>query len=289
MERILLIGSQGMLGRDLLPRLQEVFFPGVPGTEGVVAWDIGEIDIRQENETVEKIAALRPAVVVNAAAYTDVDGCEANPELAFAVNAEGVRHVALGAARCGARMVHLSTDYVFGGRGTRPCSEDDPASPVSVYGRSKWQGEVCLRETHDDHLIVRTQWLYGRHGKNFIAAILRQARERKTLSIVDDQTGSPTWTVDLSEAIVALLRRGARGTFHAANSGACTWYAFGKEILRLSGLEGIEVVPITSAALNRPAPRPAYSVLDTAKLARETGRPMRPWAEALREYLGEPS
>jgi dTDP-4-dehydrorhamnose reductase len=282
MNRILVIGAKGMLGRDLMKKFQLSF----PGDE-VLGWDIDEIDIRREQDTVTKIERVRPEVVINLAAYTDVDGCESNEQEAFAVNADGMKHIALGVRRCGARVVYLSTDYVFDGRKKEPYHEDDPPNPISVYGRSKWKGEQYVLDLAGDGVIIRTQWLYGRHGKNFVSAILRQAREKKTLSIVNDQIGSPTYTIDLSRAISRLVRKRAAGIFHVTNSGSCSWYDFGQAILKLSGIEGVEVLPITSDQLARKAPRPPYSVLNTDRFTRETGESLRPWAEALKDFLSE--
>jgi dTDP-4-dehydrorhamnose reductase len=280
MGRILVIGAKGMLGRDLMEVLRSSF-----PTDEVIGWDIEEIDIRVEKGTVEKIENLKPRTVINVAAYTDVDGCESNEAMALAINAEGMRHVALGASRCRAKVVYLSTDYVFDGMKKEPYVEEDLPHPFNAYGRSKLKGEEYVQGAVKDGLIVRTQWLYGKHGKNFVAAILRQAKEKKVLSIVNDQTGSPTYTRDLSRAISVLLRQEARGVFHVTNSGQCTWYTFGREILKLSGIEGVEVFPISSEELGRPAPRPSYSVLDCEKLRVETGMELRPWSEALKEYL----
>jgi dTDP-4-dehydrorhamnose reductase len=269
-----------MLGRDLVEVLRPSF-----RIDDVVEWDIDEINIQEEKSTVDKIAALAPRIVINAAAYTDVDGCEQHTERAFAVNAEGVRHVALGAVKCGAKVVYLSTDYIFDGKKGIPYVENDPPNPLSVYGRSKLRGEAYVQELTKDGLIVRTQWLYGKHGKNFVNAILRQAREKGVLSVVHDQVGSPTYTVDLSRGISQLVERDARGVFHVTNSGPCSWYDYARMILELSGIKGVEVHPISSEALGRPAQRPSYSVLDTGKFKRETGAALRPWFEALKEYL----
>jgi len=280
MSRILVIGAQGMLGRDLVEALRSSFRGGE-----VVGWDIDEIDIQEEKGTVAKIENLRPRIVINVAAYTDVDGCELHKERAFAINAEGMRHVALGAVRCGARVVYLSTDYIFDGKKGKPYVEDDLPNPMNVYGRSKLKGEEYVLELAREALIVRTQWLYGRHGNNFVDVILRQAREKEGLSVVNDQTGLPTYTVDLSKAISLLIERNARGVFHVANSDPCTWYDYAKIILELSGIKGMKVIPITSKELGRLAPRPSYSVLDTQKFQRETGMTLRPWPEALEDYL----
>ena len=280
MKRILVIGSKGMLGRDLVEALR-FFLRDIE----VFGWDVDEIDITEEDKTVAKIESLHPGMVINVAAYTDVDGCELHEEKAFAINAEGMRHVALGAGGCGAKVVYLSTDYIFDGKKEKPYLEDDPPHPLSVYGRSKLKGEEYVQELAKDALVVRTQWLYGKYGNNFVASILRQAREKEVLSVVDDQIGSPTYTVDLSKALSLLIQHGARGVFHVANSDFCTWYDYAQRILTLSGVRGVRVLPISSKELSRPAPRPSYSVLDTQKLKRETGITLRPWFEALKDYL----
>ncbi len=285
MRRILVVGAKGMLGRDLVKVLYSTFRTDKHSNWEVLEWDIDEIDIREEKRTVTKIESFRPEIVINVAGYTDVDGCELNEEKAFAVNAEGMKHVALGALRCRAKVVYLSTDYIFDGKKREPYLEDDPPNPLSVYGRSKWKGEQYVRELVEDALIVRTQWLYGRNGNNFVTSILRQVREKKVLSIVNDQIGSPTYTVDLSEAISVLLQYDARGVFHVANSDLCTWYTFGQAILKLSGMERVKVIPISSKELGRPAVRPPYSVLHCQKLKQVTGMILRPWSEALKDFL----
>jgi dTDP-4-dehydrorhamnose reductase len=285
MKRILVIGAKGMLGRDLVKILHSAFRTYQDSIWEIMEWDIDEIDIVEEKMTVAKIANFAPEIVINLAAYTDVDGCESNEEKAFAVNAEGMKHVALGALQCRAKVVYLSTDYIFDGKKKEPYLEDDPPNPLNVYGRSKLKGEQYLQELMKDALIVRTQWLYGRHGNNFVASILRQAREKKVLSIVNDQIGSPTYTVDLSEVISVLLQCNAHGVFHVANSDLCTWYTFGQAILKLSGMEKIRVIPVSSKEIGRPAIRPSYSVLNCQKLKQVTGMTLRPWSEALRDFL----
>ena len=285
MKRILVIGAKGMLGRDLVKILHSTFHTHQDSNREILEWDIDEIDIREEKKTVNQIESFRPEIVINVAAYTDVDGCESNEEKAFAVNAEGMKHVALGALRCRAKVVYLSTDYIFDGKKREPYLEDDAPNPLNVYGRSKWKGEQYVRELVKDVLIVRTQWLYGRYGNNFVTSILRQAGEKKVLSIVNDQIGSPTYTVDLSEAISVLLQYDARGVFHIANSDLCTWYTFGQAILKHSGMERVKVIPISSKELGRPAIRSAYSVLNCQKLKQVTGMSLRPWSEAVRDFL----
>jgi dTDP-4-dehydrorhamnose reductase len=269
-----------MLGRDLMGVLISSF----PNDE-VFGWDIEEIDIQEEDDTVFKIERLRPDIVIHIAAYTDVDGCELNEEKALAVNAEGTKYMALAASRCRAKMVYLSTDYVFDGNKREPYLESDASHPLNVYGRSKLQGEQYVQALVKNGLIIRTQWLYGRYGKNFVASILQQARQKKVLSIVNDQMGSPTYTVDLAKAISLLIQFDAQGIFHVANSDFCTWYAFGQAILELSGMDKVKVIPISSEELGLPAVRPSYSVLNCQKLKKETGLTLRPWSEALKDYL----
>ncbi len=280
MRRILVVGAKGMLGKDLM----EVLHSSLAGDQ-VVGWDIEEIDIREKDPSIAKILELRPEIVIHIAAYTDVDGCELNKEKAFSVNGEGTKHVALAASECHAKMVYLSTDYVFDGEKRGPYVESDAPHPLNVYGHSKLVGEEYVQALVRDFLIIRTQWLYGPFGKNFVLSILQQAREKSVLSIVDDQTGSPTYTVDLSRAISTLIQSNARGVFHAVNSGLCTWYTLGQTILKLSGVNRVKVVPISSKELGRPAPRPSYSVLGCQKLKEETGLTMRLWSEALKDYL----
>ncbi|NWG02425.1 MAG: dTDP-4-dehydrorhamnose reductase [Syntrophaceae bacterium] len=279
-SRILVIGAKGMLGRDLMGILPSSFPHGE-----IFGWDLEEIDIQKEEKTVLKIETLRPHIIVNIAAYTDVDGCESNQEKAFAVNAEGVKHVALAALKCQAKMIYLSTDYVFDGKKREPYLESDPPNPLNVYGLSKWKGEQYVQTMVKDALIIRTQWLYGRYGKNFVTSILQQAKEKKVLSIVNDQMGSPTYTVDLAKAIATLIQFDVRGIFHVANSDLCTWYTFGQAILKLSGMDKVKVIPISSKEIARPAVRPSYSVLSCQKLKKRTSLTLRPWSEALKEYL----
>jgi len=280
MRRILVVGAKGMLGRDLMGILDSSF-----SKDEIIGWDIEEMDIQKEDESITKIEKLRPEILIHIAAYTDVDGCELDKEKAFAVNAEGTRHVALAASKCHTKMVYLSTDYVFDGEKREPYLENDSPHPLNVYGHSKLKGEQYVQEWVKDSLIIRTQWLYGPFGRNFVDSILRQAREKDALSIVNDQIGSPTYTADLAKAISGLIQFDARGIFHVANSDLCTWYTFGRAILKLSGVNRVRVVPISSKELARPAARPSYSALNCQKLEKETGLTMRPWSEALKDYL----
>jgi dTDP-4-dehydrorhamnose reductase len=270
---ILVVGSKGMLGQELM---------GLYGSSarGV---DVGDIDITDLGSVQRVLLTLKPKVVVNAAAYTDVDGCESETELALQVNGEGVAHLAMISKEIGAKLVQVSTDYIFDGGKQTPYLEDDAPAPLSIYGESKLAGEMNAR-FNPDHLIVRTQWLYGHGGKNFVETMLRLAGEKSELSVVDDQVGSPTWTYDLALAIKALIDKGCHGTYHAANSGFVSWNGFAREIFRLAGLD-ITVNPMSTTQLGRPAARPLHSTLDCGKLAEATGFVPEPWQEALKRYL----
>ena|ERR1039457_6442283 len=272
---ILIVGANGMLGQDLTALLGD-------RARGV---DIADIDITSLESTERVVTALRPSVVVNCAAYTDVDGCEANRDLAMKVNGEGVGHLALVTRGIGAKLVQISTDYVFNGSKGVPYVETDSVQPLSIYGVSKLLGERNA-VINSDHLIVRTQWLYGLHGKNFVETMLRLAGEKDHVNVVNDQIGSPTWTVDLAKAIVVLIEKGCRGVYHAANAEFCSWNDFARAIFEESGLS-VDVQGMTTADLNRPAQRPLYSTLDCGKLVQETGFQPQSWREALRAYLSE--
>lgn len=270
---ILVVGANGMLGRDMMTLIGD-------GARGV---DIDEIDITSLESTTRILKTLKPKTVINCAAYTDVDGCETNVESAMQVNCEGVAHLAMASREIGARLVHISTDYVFDGGKGSPYAEDDAPCPLGVYGESKLAGEMNAA-FNPNHLIIRTQWLYGLHGKNFVETMLRLAGEKDELSVVDDQIGSPTWTVDLSQAILALLKTDHRGIYHAANAGFCSWNEFAQAIFEESDLK-IKLTGMTTEELNRPARRPLYSTLDCSKLLQDTGFLLQPWRAALKTYL----
>jgi len=275
--RILVMGHRGMLGSDLMEVLGRDHEVG-----GV---DVGEFDITSAADCARVVTAFRPEAVVNAAAYTDVDGCETNRDACFAVNADGVRNMAEACRQAGAKAVHYSTDYVFDGTKGEPYLEDDPCRPINAYGESKRRGEEALVETLEDHLLIRTAWLYGRQGKNFVKAILAKAKDEGTLRVVDDQVGSPTFTLDLAQATKLLIELGCRGTYHVTNRGVCSWYDFARRILEAAQVTGVTVVPIKSRELDRKAARPAYSVLSNRKFMEATKRTMRPWQVALNDYL----
>jgi dTDP-4-dehydrorhamnose reductase len=277
MKKVLVVGALGMLGHDL----SKVFAKGYE----VIGVDKEEVDITRQGATLKIIKEISPTVVINAAGYTDVDGCEKKMRKAFAVNGEGAKNVAKGCRETGAKLVYVSTDYIFDGEKKTPYREDDPPNPLNIYGESKLMGERYIEELLEDFLIVRTQWLYGRHGRNFVETILALARERDSIEVVHDQKGSPTYTADLSKTIAALLRKDLKGTFHVSNKGSCSWYDFALESVRLAGVSDVEIVPVSSTELNRPAKRPLYSVFSCQRLEKEAHIEMRPWQEALRHYF----
>ena len=276
-RRMLVTGASGMLGSDLTAVL------AAAGHE-VLARTKSQLEITDASAVSRALEESRPEVVVNCAAFTKVDACETDPR-AFEVNAKAVGSLAHACARWGAQLVQVSTDFVFDGAKRSPYREDDETGPLSAYGRSKREGELEALK-RDGSLVVRASWLFGRAGWNFIEAILKQVEAGKTrLSVVTDQIGRPTATVDLSEAILALLDAGASGVYHFANRGEVSWHGFAREILSLSGHGEVPVDPTTSQVLARPAVRPAYSSLDTGKYERRTGRAVRPFQTALAEYL----
>lgn len=277
--RVLVTGARGMLGFALADACP-------PGVE-LLPTDVAELDITDAAAMATWLDAERPDAVLNAAAYTAVDDCESHEPLALAVNGSAPGLLARACAERGLALLHVSTDYVFDGRppGGRPWREDDPTGPLSAYGRTKLAGELAVRESLPAHWIVRTQWLYGLGGRNFVETMLRLAGERDALTVVDDQTGSPTSTHTLAPLLWEILaRRPAFGTYHAANAGSCSWFDFAREIFDRTGAS-VALAPMDSSQLDRPAPRPACSVLDTAKLRAALGHDIPTWQAALADYL----
>lgn len=280
---VCLIGARGMLGTELVRACGEVRPQGPLDSR---ALDIDEIDITDAGSVDRTLARLKPRVVINAAAFTDVDGCESQEAAAMAVNADGPGHLADACRSHGGRLVHVSTDYVFDGTAQEPYEPDHPVNPLSAYGRTKAEGERRVRESLDDHVIVRTSWLFGRNGKNFVKTMLRLGRERDELRVVTDQVGRPTYARHLAQALLKIGNTQLRGTYHFCNAGSCSWNEFAAEIMSRAGLRA-QVQPMTSAELDRPAPRPAYAVLSTASLERDAGIRIAPWREALASCLVE--
>lgn len=279
MKKILVFGAHGMLGSALMALFSPPF--------EVVGLGHEDVEITLEKEVRRAVYNSQPDTVIHAAAYTDVDGCERDPDRAFATNSQGTLHVVEVCREVGAKLVYISTDYVFDGQAVAPYREDDPVNPLSVYGKSKLGGERYVQDRLDDFVIVRTQWLFGRGGRNFVTTVLEWAEDGKALTIVNDQFGSPTYVVDLSQAILRLLEKGCSGVFHVANRSSCSWYEFAREIFEAAGVSDMAIIPVEGASLGRPAPRPRHCILNCERLTRETGVTMRPWQRALRDFIKE--
>ena len=280
-QRWLVVGCNGMLGHDLMDVV------AAAGHE-VVGLDLPEIDITSPDSVADALDSIRPDVVVNAAAYTAVDAAEEHEDTALRVNGDGPRVLATEvSARPGMRLVHLSTDYVFAGDATEPYAEDAEPAPRSAYGRTKLAGEFGVQALLPDRAyIVRTAWLYGVHGANFVKTMLTLEASKPQIAVVDDQRGQPTWSRDLARQIVALVESGApAGIYHGTSSGETTWFGLTREIYRLIGADPQRVTPTTTDKFPRPAPRPAYSVLGHDRWAEVGLSPIRDWKDALAEAL----
>ncbi|MGW3605754.1 dTDP-4-dehydrorhamnose reductase [Micromonospora sp. NPDC005161] len=283
MSRLLVTGAGGMLGRDLLAALR-------PRDDlSVTATTRADLDIADPDAVRDAVAGHD--LVINTAAWTDVDGAEAREQAATAVNGDAVANLASACAATGARMIHISTDYVFRGDATEPYPEDAPTCPVNAYGRSKLVGELAVtRLLPDAGYVVRTAWLYGAHGPNFVATMLRLAGERERLDVVNDQRGQPTWSYRLAEQLVALTGaalagHAAPGVYHGTASGETTWYGLARAVFDLRGLDPDRIRPTTSDGYRRSAPRPAYSVLGHDRWRAANLRPLADWRSALAEAL----
>jgi dTDP-4-dehydrorhamnose reductase len=284
--RVLVFGKTGQVGMGLAAALSRRHDATVVGREAA--------DLAVPRTAVALVRSMRPDAVINAAAYTAVDKAESDPAMANLVNAEAPGMMARAAAEVGALFVQYSTDYVFRGDAQAPYREDDPTDPQSEYGRSKLAGEHAVREANDEHLILRTSWVYSNDGRNFLNTMLRLAEDNSELRVVDDQLGTPTYARSLSAATVAILdwltdhprsRLQAMGTYHVTCSGVASWHGFASEIMRLTGNDQVAVSPISTREWPTPAKRPAFSVLDNSKLMERFGISLASWQEALRHCL----
>lgn len=277
--RIVVTGAGGMLAHALLPVLE--------ADHQVAGLTRKDCDLCDEQAVRRIFRDQKPDIVVHLAAFTNVDACEAEPEKARAWNEVATLHVARAARSVEAAVLYTSTDYVFDGRLSRPYLEDDRPNPLSVYGQSKWMGEKRLRETLDRFFIVRTSWLFGPHGKNFVSTILRLAGEKAELRIVSDQRGSPTYTRHLAQKLAGLVLAREYGTYHITGGGSCSWFEFAKKIVESGGFPGIRLLPVSSRESGRPAPRPAYSVLANRRLSTLDIGLLPHWEKGLEDYLHE--
>lgn len=272
--RVFITGASGQLGQELQKILlkEELFLA-----------DIDNCDITKSQQVFGCVKKFKPEVVVHTAAYTDVDGCESNIDLAFEVNALGTRNIVLAANQVGAKVVYISTDFVFDGQKKTPYLEFDYPNPLSVYGQSKLIGEDYVKNLTNRYFILRTAWLYSPYGKNFVKTMLTLAEKQKEIKVVNDQVGTPTYAADLAQVIKKLIYTEIYGLYHASGSGQCSWYDFAREIFKIAD-KRVKVIPITSKELNRSAKRPAYSVLRNFCLEKE-GIFMPSWQESLKKNL----
>lgn len=274
--KILITGSNGMLGHDLVDILEKNH-ELIPATSKI-------LDITDENQVMEFICDKKPDIVINSAAYTDVDGCEENQELAYSVNGKGVENLALACKKTGSCLVHISTDYVFDGTAREPICEDGEIGPISVYGKSKLMGEKAIQEILDRYFIIRTAWLYGINGKNFPKTMLELAENHSEITVVYDEVGSPTYTPDLAFGISQLIESDYYGIYHLTNSGSCSWCEFARYIFEVADCD-VKVIPVTASEFARPAPRPSYSVLNNKNWIEKGFEPLRSYKDAIKEYI----
>jgi dTDP-4-dehydrorhamnose reductase len=277
--RVLVFGAAGQVGEELVRQARDA------GHE-VIGLSRADNDVTDAQATRRRVLDAAAAVVFNAAAYTGVDAAEGDPELAMAVNGVAPGVMAQACADTGARFLHYSTDYVFDGAATTPIPEDAAAAPLGEYGRTKLAGEEAVRAARGMAYIVRSSWLYGLRGGNFIRTVLRVTRDRGEIRVVDDQRGSPTWARDLATASLRLAEVGAPGTYHLTNSGECSWYELARLVVERAGIEA-RVEPITTDQYPTPARRPAYSVLENRRWRQLGEPPLRPWERAVEEFIRE--
>lgn len=278
MRTLLVTGARGQLGSDLVRNLA--------GEYEVVPADIAEFDIANLEATLKYVGHVRPDVLIHCAAFAAVDACETEQARAYLINAVGTRNVSVAARKVHAQLVYFSTDYVFDGEKPGPYCEHDQPNPLTVYGKSKLMGETFVAQQVHAHFILRIAWLYGHRGSNFVKTILRLARTDHELRVVHDQSGTPTWTVDVARQLRQLLETEAYGTYHATAQGSCSWFEFAKAILEEANLD-VPVVPVTTGEFSRPAPRPKNSVLDNLLLRIQGLDRMPPWRDSLSQFMAQ--
>ena len=278
--KVLVTGAKGQLGTDLMNELEK------RGIESIGV-DVQEMDITDREACMRVISESKADAVIHCAAYTAVDAAEDNVDLCRKINGEGTRNVALACQATGAKMMYISTDYVFDGQGTRPWEPDDNRSPLNVYGQTKYEGELAVEELVEKFFTVRIAWVFGVAGQNFIKTMLRLGKERGAVSVVDDQVGSPTYTYDLARLLVDMIQTDYYGRYHATNEGFCSWYGFACEIFRQAGMDEVKVTPVSSDQFPVKAVRPANSRMSKAKLAENGFEPLPTWQDALGRFLKE--
>lgn len=277
MNKVMVTGGHGQLGTEITLMLKD---------KGCDVYGLGrdELNITDLDQVRRQIRALKPDVVIHTAAYTNVDQAEADRDSAFLVNAYGTRNVAIASEEIGVKLVYVSTDYVFNGEKDGAYGEFDTPSPLGVYGQSKFAGERFVRDFHSKFFIVRTSWVYGKYGHNFVKTMLKLAAEHDALKVVNDQRGCPTYTKDLAEKIIELIGTDRYGIYHVSNSGSCTWYEFARAIFEISGTD-VHVAPVTTEEFPRPAARPKNSVFDHMALRLNGFEDVRHWKDGLSDFL----
>jgi dTDP-4-dehydrorhamnose reductase len=269
--KILVFGARGMLGTDLMNVLQN---------HNPIGLDLAEVDITKEKLVQKKLIELKPDIVINCAAYTRVDDCEKNQDLAMQVNGQAVGYIAKACQEIGATLIHFSTDYVFDGKKEEGYNEDDQPNPLNIYGKSKLLGEELLQKNCEKFYLIRTSWLYGKNGPNFVETMLKLAKEQNVLKVVNNQFGKPAYSMDLARAVKNIIEtKPAFGIYHLTNENSCSWYEFAKKIFEIKNID-VQIEPVTTSEFPRPAKRPNYSILINNKLPK-----LQPWQEALQVYL----
>jgi len=277
-KRLLVTGAKGQLGREMVSLTDHRF--------DIVGLERAQLDVTDLNQCKRAIVEHSPFAIIHAGAYTAVDRAESEPDEAYRVNALGTRNLAIATREADIKLCYVSTDYVFDGQGSHPYNEYDNTNPQSVYGKSKRAGEILLQSICPAFFIVRTSWVYGKYGNNFVKTMLKLAQDRDSLKVVSDQVGSPTYTKDLSLFLLNLVETEAYGIYHASNTGTCSWYEFAQAIFEERGIQ-TALTPCTTAEFPRPAPRPAYSVLDHSAIRQHGFSDLRHWREALRAFLSQ--
>ncbi|MBZ9570438.1 dTDP-4-dehydrorhamnose reductase [Methanobrevibacter sp. TMH8] len=276
--KILITGYKGMLGSDLVETLKN------ENQHELILTDVEELDITKLDQVKKILNEENPEVIINVAAYTDVDGCETNRDLAYNINSIGPKNLAVVADEINAKLLHISTDYVFDGNNSKPYIEGDKTNPKSYYGETKLQAELFIKNEMKNYFIVRTAWLYGFNGKNFVKTMLELSKNNDKITVVNDQHGSPTFTKDLAIAICELIKTDKYGTYHVTNNDNCTWYEFASKIFELANIK-INIIPVTTSEYPTPAQRPKYSVLSNEKWKNAGFNSLRHYEDALKSYM----